>query len=252
MEPSREEAVAALIDAAATAPGLADYRVRVLAALARVVRFDAALVHALSPRVPLATAVVQGIDLSRVASTLPDWDTLGEVLSPLRERANRVLVASDDEALPPRSAARRKLEGLVLKPFGQRSLCMMHLVVRGRVVAAVVLLARRPHAFEAGAVETLRSLAPLVAAGDLLHQRLDDVPEAASPVRLVCSDQRLTARQRAVVEHVALGYTNAEIGAALGVTVHAVRNHLARAFVAVGASNRADVVRRAVLHPASP
>ncbi len=66
------------------------------------------------------------------------------------------------------------------------------------------------------------------------------------PTRLACTDQRLTPRQRAIVEHVALGHTNAQIGLALGLSPYSVRNQLVQVFAAVGASNRADLVRLAV------
>lgn len=239
----------AIAVAAAQATGLRDYRARVLTILGDVARFDAALMHALSPRVPLTTAVLHGIEPAALARSRERWDELADVLSPLRSLANRRLVATDMEALPPRSKARRRLEAIVLRPFGQRAVCMVHLVVQERVVGAVVLLAKRATTFDASTVAQLRRIAPVVAIGDALHQRIEGGPAASMPIGLRCEDQRLTVRQRDVVEHVALGLTNREIGAALGITVHAVRNHLARAFEAIGASNRADVVRRAVLVP---
>lgn len=244
------DAMHAIALAAVDAQGLLDYRSRVLDILAQEVHFDAALIHALSPRVPLTTAVLRGLDPSALAQSSMHWDELGDVLSPLRLLANQQLVASDQQALPQRSGARKLLETVVLKPFGQRAVCVVHLVVQARVVAVVVLLARRPAAFGARQVSILQRLAPTLAVGDPLHQQLDSVAQALVPTRLVCHDQRLTPRQREIVEHVAVGLTNAEIGLALDVTVHAVRNHLARIFAAVGACNRADLVRLAVLMPA--
>ena len=70
------------------------------------------------------------------------------------------------------------------------------------------------------------------------------------PTRLVCGDGRLTPRQRVIVEHVALGHTNAEIAEALGLSANTLRNHLSAIFARVGASNRAELVRLAVLQPA--
>lgn len=241
--------LAEIARAAVYATGLVDYRRRVLDILAREVRFDAALIHALSPRVPLETAVVRGLDVRALARSALRWDELGDVLSPLRNLANRELVATDRQALPRQSGARRLLRAVVLRPFGQRAVCVVHLVVQERVVAAVVLLAKRPDAFAEPELHRLRTLAPGIAVGDALHQHLDGVRRASVPTRLVCVDQRLTQRQREVVEHIALGLTNAETGMALGVTEHAVRNQLARIFAAIGACNRADVVRLAVLQP---
>lgn len=239
----------AFATAAATAATLRDYREQVLSLLAQVLHFDAALMHALSPRVPLETAVLRGIDARVLARSRARWDELGDLLSPLRQLANRRLVVTDAEAIPKRSPARRRLDALVLRPFDQRALCMMHLVVQDRVVGAVVLMSRRPVAFSADDVARLRRVAAIIAVGDALHQRLAEVPTASTPIGLVCLDQRLSPRQREIAEHVALGLTNREIATALGVSPHSVRNHLVRMFEALGAANRADVVRRAVLVP---
>jgi DNA-binding CsgD family transcriptional regulator len=51
------------------------------------------------------------------------------------------------------------------------------------------------------------------------------------------------------VERVALGHSNEQIAAGLGLSANTVRNHLARVFARVGSSNRADLVRLAVLRP---
>lgn len=235
--------------AAASATSLREYRETVLSLLQRLVPFDAALVHALSPRVPLETAVLRGLDPRSLARTQKRWDELGDVLSPLRLLANRQLVATAAEALPRRSPAWRRLDALVLRPLGQRAVCIVHLIVQGRVVGAVVLLSRRATAFDAAQVACLRRVAPLIAVGDALHQRLSQVATSSVPVALACQDQRLSPRQRQITEHVALGLSNREIAAVLGLSPHSVRNHLVRIFEAIGASNRTDVVRRAVFVP---
>lgn len=67
-----------------------------------------------------------------------------------------------------------------------------------------------------------------------------------TPTRLLCVDQRFTPRQREVVELVALGRSNEVIARGLGPSPNMVRNVLARVFEALGAANRAEVVRLAV------
>jgi len=52
----------------------------------------------------------------------------------------------------------------------------------------------------------------------------------------------LTRRERDIVDLVALGYTNGEIGAALGTSRLTVRNQLANVFRKVGVSTRAELV----------
>jgi DNA-binding CsgD family transcriptional regulator len=234
---------------AATSIDLRSYRRAVLAIVRREVPFDAALYHSFSPTVPLETAVLEGLDGAVVARTLAHWDEFGSLFGAIRDRANRDGVATD--AVLPRRARAAFLER-VARPFGQRSLCMGHLIVRGRLVGAIALFARRSDGFMHEEVSTLRRLLPAVAAGDALHQLLDASPMVTHPTRLACTDQRLTGRQREVVEHVALGHTNAQIADAIGLSTHSVRNHLVRVFRTLGASNRADVVRLAVLAPVTP
>jgi DNA-binding CsgD family transcriptional regulator len=49
---------------------------------------------------------------------------------------------------------------------------------------------------------------------------------------------QLTDREREVLRRTALGETNAQIAAALGVTVHAVKFHLSSIFRKLGVGNR--------------
>jgi DNA-binding CsgD family transcriptional regulator len=49
---------------------------------------------------------------------------------------------------------------------------------------------------------------------------------------------RLTVREREVLRRTALGDTNAQIAASLGVTVHAVKFHLGSIFEKLGVRNR--------------
>jgi DNA-binding CsgD family transcriptional regulator len=236
-----------LARASAAAPSCQASRQLVLAWLRARIPHDAAIFHALSPRVPLTTAAVHGVDLAHVAASQGTWDDLAVELGALRELANKTLAASLDDVFPLGSRAGKRARQLLLQSFGMRSLCIVHLVVRERVRAAVILLAKRSRAFDAEQVARLRALAPLLAVCDALHEELDDAPRTAAPVRLRCRDTRLTERQRQIVEHVALGHRNADIAEALGVSANTIRNTLARIFARVGASNRADLMRLAVL-----
>lgn len=82
---------------------------------------------------------------------------------------------------------------------------------------------------------------------------MDHAPTASVPTALPCEDQWLTGRQREIVEHVAMGHTNGAIAQAMGISPNTLRNHLVEVFRRLGAANRAEVVRLAVLgHPAAP
>jgi len=242
---------AKLDELAAQAPSLRDYRQGVLAALQSLVRFDAALFHAMSPRVPLSTGVLIGIDPALVQTSMRRWDDVAVELGALRELANRHLVTTDREVYPVGSRARARFERVVTRPFGMHALCLTHLVVRDAVRSAIFLFSRKHEPFRPEGVAILRTLAPGIAVADNLHTLLDGAADARVPRRLVCRDERLTARQREIVEHVALGHTNAAIASALGLSANTTRNHLARVFARVGAANRADLVRLAVLRPST-
>jgi len=233
----------------ASSPSLAEFRGAALDLVLGAVPADGALLHALSPRVPLATAAVRGLAPAVLEASLPGWDAAAVALQPLRERATALGdVARDTDAFPPGHPARARYEAVLARPLGMRSVMVAHLVVRGRIVAALLLL-RRPRrpGFTDAEAALVRALAPTLACADALHQCLDGAPQRPVPTRLRCEDQRLTERQREIVEHVAMGHTNGDIARALGVSPNTLRNHLAEVFRRLGASNRADAVRLAVL-----
>lgn len=230
-----------------TSRSLPTFRAAALQRLRLVVPFDAAIFHALSPRVPLETGAFVGLELDSLRASVPGWDAVAVTLGRLRELANTELVATDRAAFPLGSPQRAHFERELGKPFRARALAVVHLVVRDAVRAVVLLLRRHDPAFSAEEVLLLKRAAPVLAIADAAQAALDEAPSVAVPVRLACTDQRLTARQREIVEHVALGHTNDDIAKALGVSPNTLRNHLARVFAKLGASNRADLVRLAVL-----
>lgn len=240
--------VSALATAAERAPSLPAWREAALDRIAGELRFDAAIFHALSPRVPLETGVVRGVDPAIVANSMAHWDRLAVDLEPLRNHAlAHGGVASDAEALPQRSRARARFEAGVAKPFGIRRLAITHLGLRDRISAALILLRRSAVAFSAAELQLLRAIVAVLALADAAHTALSAVPTASLPTRLRCVDQRLTPRQREILERVALGHTNAEIARALDLSPNTLRNHLVAVYGRLGAGNRAEAVRLAVL-----
>lgn len=238
----------ALLTLAQSAPSLPAFRRGALEALREAVSFDVGLLHALSPRVPLSTGAVIGIDPSVVAASMSDWDRMAVELSALREHANtHEGVAADHEVVPPSGRARDRLRRAVGRVLRVESIAVMHLGIRGSVRAAAVLSRRATDPFSERDLARLRALVPVLSVADALHEALDGAAGAKVPVTLRCEDQRLTPRQREIVTLVAHGHTNAAIARALGISPNTLRNALADAFVRLGASNRADVVRLAVL-----
>jgi DNA-binding CsgD family transcriptional regulator len=236
-----------LCEVALSATDIAGYRRRALELLSIHIEFDAALFHELSPRVPLARAGIIGLALEAIAKHTSGWDETALRLQPLLETAlHQCGVATDVEAFPARTKSRKEWERRVAKPLSIRSVLAGHLCHRDRVMSALLLM-RRQAAFTLSERLWMTELLPSLTLGDAYWQQAEPQGYAGLLAEPVCRDQRLTERQRQVVEGVAVGRTNQQIAAALGVSPHTVRNLLAEVSKRLGAGNRADVVRLSVL-----
>jgi two-component system response regulator DesR len=92
----------------------------------------------------------------------------------------------------------------------------------------------------AGFVTKDRSAAEIV---DAIHRIGAGADVFDPPAR--AASQRLTGREREVLELVAAGLTNAEIAAELQLSPNTVKEHASTMFRKLGARNRADAVTRA-------
>jgi DNA-binding CsgD family transcriptional regulator len=237
-----------LSEHAAQAQNLLEYRKRALASLAGALRFEAALFHELSPRAPFERAALIGIAPETIAASAGSWDENAVLFARLRDLALAQRgVASDADAFPHGSRRRAAWEERVNRAFGVRHTLAAHLLLGERIVSVVLLFRQRGLAFPQREQEALRALCPTLAVGDALHQALLAPGQLGVATQLRCRDQRLTQRQREIVERVALGHTNAQIAAALGTSANTVRNQLSDASRRLGAANRAEIVRVAVL-----
>lgn len=242
-----EQTALALCGLAQTAENVRLFRVAALGQVATLIRFDRALFHELSPRVSLDRAALFELDRATLEAGTKQWDDNAVLFGRLRELALAQRgVASDADAFPAGSRVRRSWQERVAKPLGVSAVLAAHLVVQERVISALLLF-RRSGTFSARDEEVLRQLLPALAVSDALQQALLASPVVGPPTTLRCVDQRLTARQREIVERVALGHTNAQIGAALGLSANTVRNLLAEVRRRLSAANRAELVRLAVL-----
>ncbi|MBC7174570.1 MAG: hypothetical protein H5U40_19145, partial [Polyangiaceae bacterium] len=189
-----------IAELARSAGGLAQWRRGALILLNEVVRFDVAFFHELSPRVPLERGALVGLDPALLAATLGSWDENAVVLGRIRDVAlAQGGVAIDDEVFAPSSKGRREWDRRVRRPMRLRSVMMVHLVVRSRIVSVAMLARAREPAFSANHRETLAALVPTVAVCDALAQSLEGGAWTAPRESLTCVDQRLTPRQHKLV-----------------------------------------------------
>jgi DNA-binding CsgD family transcriptional regulator len=235
-----------LCQAALAASGLAMFRSAALTLIGKALPFDAAIFHELSPRVPLQRAAIVAITAEALLKSSAKWDEMAVALGRLRELAlEQGGAVTDLEAFPRSSRLRKEWQQRVAVPLGVKSLLMLHLVRQERIISAVLLL-RRTTPFSSKERMWLCGLAPALTLADGYWQQTMGA-EVAMRTQLKCEDQRLTARQREIVERVALGHTNRQIAEVLGTSENTVRNLLVDARRRVGAANRAELVRLAVL-----
>ena len=98
-----------LCRAGAEAGSLAELRARALDLVLAAIPADLAMLHALSPRVPLSTAALRGIDPARLEASTGEWDRAAVELAPIRELASaRGGVARDVDAFPHGSPGRAR------------------------------------------------------------------------------------------------------------------------------------------------
>jgi DNA-binding CsgD family transcriptional regulator len=236
-----------ICEIASQSVSIADFRRLALEIIRESVAHDVALFHELSPRVPLSRAAMIGIDVGALDRSRGSWDEMAVVLGSLRDAAlAHGGVASVTSVLAPGSKPRRAWDQRIAPMLHAREAMMTHLVVEGRIVSAIVQ-GRRTTPFTEPEAQWMRALVPTLAVCDALRQLASDASLRGLAAHLECVDQRLTERQQEIVVFVALGHTDAGIASALSISANTVRNHLVDIRTRLGAANRAEIVRLAVL-----
>ena len=118
---------------------------------------------------------------------------------------------------------------------------------RERVVADLRARLRTEHFTAAWGRGRVRSYAELVT---LMRQLLDDLAAASAGQRPLAAgaDDPLSARERAVLQLVAEGLSNKEVGARLYVSERTARYHLTGLFNKLGVASRTQAVTVAMQH----
>jgi DNA-binding CsgD family transcriptional regulator len=220
-----------LIDAANAATTLADYEHDLFEVLGRTIGFEVAFCL----RSGSLGAVTPGFQSSVRAAARGRWATYREDFRAVERRARSVgRVVVDREVLGARKLERTSVYQEVMRPHGGESSLVAYLGAGPQVLAGLVLGRTRAR-FKAAEVERLRSgLAVLT------------VCELAVGQRQPPPNELLSAREREILSHLRLGYTNREIGIALGTSFRTVRNQLSRTFEKLGVCTRAEAVARSL------
>lgn len=146
--------------------------------------------------------------------------------------------AVDTEVLGRRATEARYYRELVEPAGGGHSL-LCYLDLRGDPVGLVMLGRERGRAFREEDLRCARRLRPALALA--VASYTESRPQAAANL-LSEPGPRLTARERELMDYVARGYTNPEIGLALGTSPNTVRNQLSVLYRKAGATTRAELV----------
>ncbi len=227
----------------------AEFRQLALELLLEELQFDAGLFVELGQTCGALHAAAIGVEQKTVVDLCTRWEGGTDELDALRFRAlKQAGVATDSEAFSRNREGRQLFRRLVADPMGVASMMGAHLVIQERLVS-VIFVGRKAGAavFSPHERRWLASLVPVLAACEAVHARHGLGPESGLSTVVRCVDRRLTKRQREVVEQVALGRTNREAGESLGISEHTVRNLLVEARARLQASNRAELVRLAVM-----
>ena len=220
----------ALADVATAAESVFDYEKGVLEVIARRVGYDVAMIKRAGGLGPYAP----GLDPTVRSAVDKHWPQFAQDVLPVA-RAGLASggVAVDLEVLGLRRLERLSYYQRLMKPHGGRSTALLCLTQRRRPIATMAL-------GRTTAVFNPRELAYLRAITNTLSLCEATVLSASPRRMLAAGAEALTARERAVLEYLELGYTNAQIGSALGTAERTVRNQLSSIYEKLGVGSRAE------------
>ncbi len=238
----------ALAVVASTANDLSSFSEELLDRAARSIGFDVAY-HAIvgdpcrragasAPRV-MAWRGFSGAARSRLLEHGVEY---ARELEPVKRAARgRWGVAVDSEVLAAGERARCRYFDEVMAPDGGRH-AMLALGVVGGQVVSLTLFGRTGSAFSPRQVRAVERIAPVLGLASAARGAAATEPLPAPPPPTAAVG--LSPRERDLVDYVALGLTNVQIGLAIGTSPRTVRNQLSLLYTRVGVASRAELVAR--------
>jgi DNA-binding CsgD family transcriptional regulator len=174
-----------------------------------------------------------GLDPAVVRACDGWWTRFAEEIVPVVEVAmGQRRVAVDREVFGIKRLERQDYYQRLMRLHGGRATAIVCLTQRGRAVGTLAL--GRLGDFSDTDLECLRALAPTLS----LCEAAVRAPLLPAAARAVLAP--LTPREREVLAHLHLGYTNAQIATVLGTAERTVRNQLSSIYEKLGVSSRAE------------
>jgi DNA-binding CsgD family transcriptional regulator len=229
---SPEQDAARLAEVAAEAKTMFEYELGVFDIIGRAIGFDAAMYKRngdLGGSVGLDSKIVRACDGM--------WRRFSDELVPVAMVALRNRRVAVDAEVLGRRLERQQYYQRFMGLHGGRATAIVCLTLRGGAIGTLAL--GRVGAFRAAELEYLRAVAPTLS----LCESAMREPVTPAAARAVLAP--LTPREREVLAHLQLGYTNAQIATALGSAERTVRNQLSSINEKLGVSSRAEA---AALH----
>lgn len=227
-------AAAAVLEMASACPDREAFGREVLRHLDATVGYCSAFMLMLDDADPAPALVAEGYPADRAGHLRARLGAYAAELEPVKDVALRQGGVAVDTAVLGGAVGRRRYYRELVKPCGGGHSLLSFLTLRDRS-AGVLMLGRRGAGFRAPEIDTLRGVRTALAVS------LASFGGVRSSVAMAAS---LTGREREIASYLCLGYTNLEIGKALGTSAHTVRNQLATMFRKLEATTRAEAVGR--------
>ena len=222
-----------LAEIATSAETLLDYERAVLGVVGRTVGFDVAMFK----RAGGCGPYTPGLDAGIKRACSPYWQDFAREVALLGQAAlKQQSVAVDVEFFGLRGLERLSYYQRLMRPHGGKATAVICLARRGRIMGSLSL-GRTGGGFRASELSYLRALAPTLSICEA-----SVLAPPLTPIAALDLAAALTPREAEVLGYLRLGYTNAQIGTALGSAERTVRNQLSRAYAKLGVASRAEAV----------
>ncbi len=240
--------------AAQTASSQSHFRELILQLLQKYVGFQKGFFHAPSLRIPLTSSSSIGMDIEIINEAISQWNDLLMTFEAIQQKADAYGVVFLEDLDIKMRQSQKSTTQFLWNALQVRSMAVLHCIWRGQLISTIFLFAEKKYTFTEEHRRYLQKILPWITIADAAFLSSTELEQLKTPQKRFdgvrqwhCLDARLTEKQKQIVEHIAAGLRNEEIAQTLGISVNTVRNQITRIFIRLGATNRVDVMRLAVL-----